>query len=213
MRSFSVFSIAIAIALTGCSGTTAHVPSAAPITAPHVASGGYTVSATLESYADGTAIACYLIELSLPGDCGSGVPISGLGNARLPFDRAAMTRGAYLTPTMHLIGTWTGTSLALSVPPARSATATSPIEVWSASKPPAVAQMVAGSTTPAGFRDQQVLMADLPNLQVRGILVMGNGFDEAGLFILVAAGDPATVDLLRSRYRLQKIYSWLNPRP
>jgi hypothetical protein len=212
MRSSSVFSVAIAIVLAGCSGTTAKVPPAAAITAPHAASAGYTVSAILESYPDGTATACYLINLSFPGDC-SGVPISGLGNARLPFDQVAMTRGAYLTPTMRLIGTWSGTSLALSLPPVHSATATSPIEVWSASKPPAVAQMVAGSTTPAGFRDQQVLMADLPDLQARGILVMGNGFDDAGLFILVAAGDPATVDLLRSRYRVQKIYSWLNPTP
>jgi hypothetical protein len=213
MRSFSVFSIAIAIALTGCSGTTAHVPSAAPITAPHAASPSYTVTAILEAYPDGTARACRTIETSLPGECGSSVLISHLGSARLPFDHVARTRGAYFTPIMQLIGTWTGTSLALTAPPLKSVSETDVMKVWSATKPPSPAQMHAGYPTAAGFRDQQVLLADNADLLARGILVLENGFGAAGLYITVAVGDPATVDLLRSRYRVQEIDSWLSPTP
>jgi hypothetical protein len=74
-----------------------------------------------------------------------------------------------------------------------------------------VAQVVAGGPTAAGLRDQQVLLAALAGLQHRGILVMENGFDQAGLFVVVAAADPATLDLLRSRYNVQEIDAWLQP--
>lgn len=213
MRLSTVLGIALTTALTACSGGAAHVPPTAGPTAPGASSGSYTVSAMMEVYPDGSALACYLMELSLPGDCGSGVPVSQLGNVRLPFSQGAMTRGAYLTPTMKLVGNWNGTSLALTAPATQPAEPASQIKVWSAVKPPSPAQMVDGSTTAAGFRDQQALMADLADLQARGILVMGNGFDEAGLSVLVAAGDQATVDLLHSRYRIQTIYSWLIPTP
>jgi hypothetical protein len=213
MRSFGVFSIAIAIALTGCSGSTAKVPPAAAITAPHVASPTYTVTAILEAYPDGTVRACQTMELSYPGECGSSVLVTHLGSARLPFDGVAWTRGAYFTPTMQLIGTWTGTSLALTSPPVQSASQTEAIKVWLATKPPSPPQMHAGYPTAAGFRDQQVLLADNADLLGRGILVMENGFGAAGLYIMVAVGDPATVDLLRSRYRVQEIDSWLSPTP
>ena len=213
MRSVWVLGIAVAIALSACSGGAATVPSAAESSAPGSESATYTVTAMLEVYPDGTVKACQTVLLSLPGQCGSSVAISRLGNTRLPFDEAALPRGAYFTPTMKLIGIWTGTSLAVTVPPVRSSVATDSIKVWSATKPPSPAQMVAGYPTAAGFRDQQVLLADLVDLQALGILVMENGFDEVGLDIVVAAGDPATVDLLRSRYRVQSIYSWLNPTP
>lgn len=213
MRSLSVLPIVLAIALSACSGSAASVPPAPEPTAPRSEPGGYTVTAILAVYPDGTVKACQTVLLSLPGQCGSSVPISGLGNTRLPFDHVALPRGAYFTPAMKLIGTWTGTSLALTVPPIRSAVATDPIKLWSATKPPSPAQMHAGYPTAAGLRDQQVLLADNADLLRRGILVLENGFGEAGLSITVAAGDPATVDLLRSRYRLQEIDSWLNPAP
>jgi hypothetical protein len=73
--------------------------------------------------------------------------------------------------------------------------------------------MVAGLPTPAGLRDQQALMADLVDLKHRGIVVMENGFNQAGLYIMVAAADPATVNLLRSRYNVQEIDAWLHPEP
>jgi len=71
--------------------------------------------------------------------------------------------------------------------------------------------MDGGYTTTDGFKDQQALMADYANLESRGIVVLENGFDDVGLYIEVAAGDPAIVALLRSRYRVQTIDSWLNP--
>jgi hypothetical protein len=213
MRSFSFLGIVLALALSACGGGAASVPPAAEPRAPTSDFGTYTVTAILAVYPDGSVRACETVLLSLPGQCGASVAISGLRNTRLPYDQAALPRGAYFTPTMQLIGTWTGTSLAVTVPPVRSAVATDPIKLWSATKPPSPAQMDAGSTTPAGFRDQQVLLADYAELEARGIVVMENGFDETGLYIMVAAGDTATVDLLRSRYRVQTIDSWLNPSP
>ncbi len=202
----------MAIALTGCSAGAAHVLPPSPIVGPHVATGVYTVSAILESYPNDTVMACQSVLLSLPGQCGGGVPIS-LGKTRLPFSEEALPRGAYFTPILKLIGTWNGSSLALSTPPSPSATQSDPIVMWSATKPLAVAQMAAGMPTAAGLRDQQALMTDLTYLQARGILVMENGFGGTGLEIMVAAGDPATVALLRSRYHLQTISSRLIPTP
>ena len=123
MRSLSV--LALGIALSACSGSATTVPLAPEPTAPRSEPGGYTVTAILAVYPDGTVKACQTELLSLPGQCGSSVPISGLGNTRLPFDRVASPRGAYFTPPMKLIGNWTGKSLALTVPPVRSAGAAS----------------------------------------------------------------------------------------
>jgi hypothetical protein len=209
----SVLGIALALALSACSGGAASVPPAAAPSAPRSDFGTYTVTAILAVYPGGTVKACQTILLSLPGQCGSSVAITGVGNTRLPFDQVAAPRGAYFTPTMQLVGTWTGTSLALTVPPVRSAVATDLIKLWSAAKPPSPAQMHAGSPTAAGLRDQQDLLADYPDLEARGIVVLENGFDEAGLYIMVAAGDQRTVDLLRSRYPVQTIDTWLNPTP
>jgi hypothetical protein len=188
------------MALTGC-GETTHIQAI------------YSVSAMMESYADGTAKVCRTIYLSLPADCASTLPISGLGNARLPVLQIAATRGAYITPIMKLTGTWTGSSLALTVPPTQATAASRPLRVWSANRPPPVAQLIGGQTTAAGLRDQQILLADLVDLQHRGIVVMENGFDQAGLYILVAASDPASIELLRSRYKVQEIDAWLHPEP
>ena len=217
MRSFSVLGFVLALALSACSGGAAGVPPAAGVspaagpTAPRSDSGTFTVTATLAVYPDGTVRACQTMLLSLPGQCGSSVPITQVGTSPLPFEAIALPRGAYFTPTMQLIGTWTGTSLALLVPPVRSSVATEPIRLWAAPKPPSPAQMDGGYTTTDGFKDQQALMADYANLESRGIVVLENGFDNVGLYIEVAAGDPATVALLRSRYRVQTIDSWLNP--
>ena len=200
LRLATALGIALVMALTGC-GETTHVQ------------GVYSVSAMMESYPDGTARACRTVYDSLPADCASTLSISELGNARLPFLQVAATRGAYLTPTMKLTGTWTGSSLALTAAPSPAAAPSRPLRVWSANRPPSEAQIAAGQTTAAGLRDQQVLMADLVDLQRRGILVMENGFDQAGLYILVAAPDPASVDLLRSRYKVQEIDAWLHPNP
>jgi hypothetical protein len=132
---------------------------------------------------------------------------------RLPFSQVSLTRGAYLTPTMKLTGTWTGSFLALTAPPTQTAAETSPVTVWSSTVPLPVTQMQAGVPTAAGLRGQQALMADFPDLRRRGILVIENGFDATGLYMLVAAGDPASVDLLRSRYNVHQIDSWLHPVP
>jgi hypothetical protein len=188
------------MAITGCGGTT-QVQTI------------YSVSAMMESYSDGSAKACYLLTLSMPGDCGEGLPITQLGNVRLPFLQVAATRGAYLTPTMTLTGMWTGSSLALTAPPTRAASPSKPLLVWSATGPPPAPQMEAGMPTAAGLRDQKVLIADLADLQHRGIVVLENGFDQAGLYILVAATDPASVELLRSRYNVHEINAWLHPDP
>lgn len=198
MRPASLLGIALAIALTGCEGTS-HVQ------------GIYSVSAMVEAYPDGTAKACRTLYLSLPADCASTLPISELGGARLPFLQRGATRGAYITPTMKLVGTWTGSSLALTAPPTRAGASSTPLRVWSAAGHPPVAQMEAGLPTEAGQRDQQALMADLSDLRHRGIVVMENGFDQAGLYILVAAGDPLSVNLLHSRYNVQEIDAWLHP--
>jgi hypothetical protein len=202
MRRSGILGIVLVMGLTCCGGTAAHVAPA-----------GYTVSATVEYYPDGTAKACHTINLSLPSDCGSTLPITQLGNARLPFLAVAATRGAYLTPTMKLSGRWTGSSLALTSQPTRAAAPTTQLRVWSASGPPHVAQLEAGMPTAAGLRDQQALMNDLADLRQRGIVVMENGFDQAGLYVLVAAGDPVSVNFLHSRYNVQEIDAWLHPEP
>ena len=161
MRALSILGIALAMAMTSCSGISSRL-----------APGTYTVSAIVESYPDGTAKACRTLYFTMPGDCGDAIPISQFGNARLPFAGVAQTRGAYLTPILKLTGTWTGSALALTAPPTRAAAASGPLKVWSATQPPPEAQMLAGLTTAAGLRDQQVLMADLVYLQHRGIVVM-----------------------------------------
>jgi hypothetical protein len=212
MRSLSALGIALALALSACSGGAASVPPAAKPSSPSSGFGSYTVTAILEVYPDRSVRACQSMLFSYPGQCGSSVAISGLGNTHLPTDGVAWPRGAYSTPVMQLIGTWTGTSLAVTVPPVQSAVPTESIRLWSATKPPSPAQMHAGYTTEAGFQDQQVLLADYADLESRGIVVLENGFDAVGLNVMVAAGDRATVDLLRSRYRVQTIDSWLVPR-
>lgn len=211
MRLLSVLGIALAFALGACNSGGSSVPPVTAPTGPGSDFGTYTVTATLAVYPDGTVRACETILLSLPGQCGASVPISGLGKTRLPFDSVAAPRGAYFTPPMRLIGRWTGTSLAVTAPPVQSAVPTDRIKLWSATTPPSPAQMQSGYPTGVGFQDQQVLLAGYENLQARGIVVMENGFDATGLYVMVAAGDMATVDLLRSRYRVQSIDSWLNP--
>ena len=213
MRSFRGLVLVLAISLTGCTGPAAHVPAASPSIATHVTSGAYAVSAMLEAYPNGTVRACLTELLSLPGQCGEGVAVSGPGSTRLPFSRVALPRGAYFTPILKLVGTWNGSSLVVSAPPSPSATQSEPIVMWSAANPPAVAQMAAGMPTASGLRDQESLLADQAYLEARGILVMENGFGSRGLEMMVAAGDPATVALLRSRYRVQEISSWLIPSP
>jgi hypothetical protein len=199
------------MSLAGCSGAAAHVPAASPSIATHAFSGAYVVSATLEVYPNGTVSACQTVLLSLPGQCGASVAVTGLGSTRLPFSSPALPRGAYFTPILKLIGTWNGSSLVVSAPPSPSAAQSEPIVMWSAAKPPAVAQMAAGMPTAAGLRDQQTLLNDQAYLEARGIFVMENGFGSRGLEMMVAAADLATIALLRSRYKVQEISSWLIP--
>jgi hypothetical protein len=207
MRAFRVVAAAVAIALAGCSG-----PPVPPAGSQGTA-GGWTVSATLEVYPDGTATACYGIWHTYPPDCMGGMPVTQFGITRLPFSGVAKARGAYMTPTMKLTGKWTGSSLALTAPPTQTAAETSPLTVWSSTVRLPVAQMQAGVPTAAGLRDQEVLNADLRDLERRGIVMLENGFDATGLYMLVAAADPASVDLLRSRYNVHQIDSWLRPVP
>ena len=204
MRAFRVVAGAVAIALAGCSG-----PPVPPAGSQGTA-GGWTVSTMLEVYPDGTATACYGIYHTDPPDCFGGVPVTEFGMPRLPFLERAQARGAYMTPTMKLTGKWTGSALALTEPPTRTAAETSPLTVWSSTVPLRVVQMQAGVPTAAGLRDQEVLNADLRDLRGRGIMVLENGFDATGFYMVVVAADPASVDLLR-RYNVHKIDSWLQP--
>lgn len=204
VRALTILAIGLMATVTACGGT-----SNAPGTSG--AAGTYTVSSIVEAYPDGTARACRAVYLTAPGDCAGGIPISNLGQGRLPFAGVAQAHGAYFTPILKLTGLWTGSGLALTAPPVPAAAASAPRKEWSAAQPPAQPQLVGGVVTRAGLLDQEALLADLGYLQQHGVVVMENGFNEAGLYIVVAAGDAATVNLLRSRYRVQEIDAWLQP--
>jgi hypothetical protein len=83
MRAFRVFAAATAIALAGCSGFP--VSPANSGTEAHGSAAGWTVSATLEAYPDGTVKACYLMFDSYPSDC-EGLPVTQLGKARIGLE-------------------------------------------------------------------------------------------------------------------------------
>ena len=170
-----------------------------------------SVYAAVESYPDGRASACLSVLASLPAQCGEGVKLTNVRRSELPFREPAATDGAYFTGPLRLTGTWTGSALALTTRPVPASTGSRPVRVWTASHLPAIPQMEGGRVTAAGIRDQQDLMAGEPDLATHGIVLMANGFEAVGLEALVVVGNRATIDLLRSRYKIQAIDAWLRP--
>ncbi len=182
------------------------------IAQPNISPQHFSVAATLQVEANGSAIVCYPFRpLANPTSKCSGVPVDGLRAVTLGKART-FDDGSFETVPVGLLVTWDGVRVALVRQPDTAARISpSYITLW-ATTANATDEVAGGQPTSDGLADQSRLSAAGPQLQHDfGIVVMETGFDGIGLQVTVIAGNQTTSAYLHKHFDAAGVRSWFTP--
>jgi hypothetical protein len=110
--------------------------------------------------------------------------------------------GTVWTPILELTGTWTGKSLVVTSPPKRAANGT-PM-----GRPGPDSGNAPNTPTESMLQNQWRLAADNAGLQEKGIWIVESGWSKAGFYVILAAGDHAALDYVKTTYKADVVSSW-----
>ena len=159
----------------------------------------YVVVAPLLSVGGGPTMACNGILLSLPpAGCG-GVRLYGVDISQVPGVHRYWN-GTIETPSMRLIGVWSGMALTLTQAPR-------------AANPRPASDTVCAATSPAAepqiLRREHQIVNDWKAMEQHGVLLLSIGPCGEALNLLLAVADWQTVNYLTTTYGPVEVSGWL----
>jgi hypothetical protein len=164
----------------------------------------YEIVAPLLSVKSGPTYACDMILTSLPPAGCSGVPVYRANIGQVPGVHRYWN-GTMETPSMRLVGIWSGLALTLTQLPEPARDASSEPDLPCANTSPATESNLLAL--------QQRVVEDQRAQRQHGVLVMAVGPCGESLALLVAVADDQVRSYLRSTYGPVEVSGWLMPAP